>query len=303
MSKQKFKHSSLTHFMRRNCDPKMVIHILTSCDVSPRVGCLPPQLVPLVRPENRAYVTDEFGKCLEQFFIDNKKNFVDLDSDITFSAPDISALFNTECVILARGVNIMGVSPWSGGFGVVCKLSFPAIHTDYALKYFLKSSFRNGHGAHFEIPTAFAANHAEPCNNCPVYMASLKPGREFMLSLWGGDKIDGMVRENKHVLYSSSDEEDEERNYRAGRRIDYGETYQTDYGRMPYRVRKMFRKVLHAANMGYDCEIEYMYHDARNNRDMRNLDRAVKLAWFTTFMNDQYSAMNVIERCMKSQER
>lgn len=134
MSKQKFKHSSLTHFMRRNCDPAMVIRILVRCDVSPRVGCLPPQLVPLVRPENRAYVTDEFGKCLERFFINNKQNFVNPDSDVTFAAPDISALFNTECVIHARGVNICGLSPWSGGFGIVCKLSFPQIHADYALK-------------------------------------------------------------------------------------------------------------------------------------------------------------------------
>lgn len=303
MAKQKFKHSSLTHFMRRNCDPKQVIHILTYCDVSPRVGCLPPQLVPLVRPENRAHVTDEFGKCLEKFFIKNKQTFVNPDSDITFSAPDISALFNTECVIHARGVNIMGISPWSGGFGIVCKVSFPAIHADYALKYFLASSFRNGHGAHFEIPTAFAANHAEPRNNCPVYMASLKPGREFMLSLWGGDKIDGIIRKNKNVMFTTSDEEDEARNYRAGRRIDYGETYQTDYRRMTYRGRKLFRKVLRAANMGYDGEIEYMYHDARNSGDMRNFNHAMKLAWFITFMNDEYRAMDVIERCMKSKAR
>lgn len=134
-------------------------------------------------------------------------------------------------------------------------------------------------------------------------MASLRAGREFMLSQWGGDKPDGVVSENKHVMYATSEEEDETRNYRNGRRIDYGETYQTDYGRASYRVRKMFRKVLHAANMGYDGEIEYMYHDTRCDADVRCVNHAMKLAWFKTFMDDEYRAMDVIERCMKSKER
>ena len=131
-------------------------------------------------------------------------------------------------------------------------------------------------------------------------MASLKSGCEFMLSKWGGDKPDGFMRENKYEIYATSEEEDEERNYRAGRRIDYGETYQTDYGRMTYHVRKTFRKILHAANMGADYEIEYMYRDACNKNDMHNFNHAIELAWLKLWMGDEDGTLNVVGRAMKS---
>jgi len=302
MSVNKFKHSSLTHFMRRNCDPNMVASILARCDVSPRVGCLPPQLVPLVRPQNRANVTNAFGLCLENFFVNNIDTIRDLKSDMVFSVPDISALFSTECVIASRGVSVFGVCPWSGGFGVVCKVSFPKIHAEYALKYFLESGWHKGHGAVFEISTAFAANHAEPRDNCPIYMASLNPGCEFMLSQWAGDVNDGIVRDNKYGIYSTSDDERHPRNWRGGRRIDYGETYQTDYGKMSYSERKLFRKILRAADMGYDSEFEYMYNIARHKRDRECLDHVMQMAQTAAFMNDQYKILDVIERNMKSNQ-
>lgn len=299
MAKQKFKHSSLTHFIRRNGNHRMVAQILARCDVTPRVGCLPPELVPLVRPENRAYVADEFGKCLEQFWARNKDNISMLHSDTIFDASDISALFNTECHITARGVGVCGVGAWSGGFGVVCKVSFPKINAEYALKYFLAPKYTYGHGAAFEIPAAFAANHAEPRDNCPVYMASFKAKHEFMLSKWAGDKVDEFVRQNKYAIYLTSDEESWGRNWRGGRRIDYGETFRTDYGAASYPVRKMFRKIVRAAERGYDCEIEYMYHMARNNQDKNNFKQAISMAQVMAIMNDKDRELKIIEDCIK----
>lgn len=289
--------------MRRNCNPRMVGRILARRDMSPRVGCLPPQLVPLVRPENRANVTNAFGACLENFFVNNIDKIRELKSDMVFSAPDISALFNTSCVIASRGVGVFGVCPWSGAFGVVCKVSFPEIHAEYALKYFLALGRRKDHGASFEIPTAFAANHAEPRDNCPVYMASLKPGCEFMLSKWAGEVNDGKVRENKYDIYATSEDERYPRNWRGGRRIDYGETYQTDYGKMSYSERKLFRKILYVADMGHDDEFEYMYNAARSDRAKKSLDRVMKIAQTAALMNDQYKILNVIERNMKLHAR
>lgn len=300
MSKQKLKHSSLTHFMRRKCDPEMAVRILARCDVSPRVGCLPPQLVPLVRPQDRADVTDIFGEYLEEFFVQNKDKIIEADSDITFAASDISALFNTECVIKTRGVNVYGVYPWGGNFGIVCKVSFPKINAEYALKLWCLERDKNN-DARFEIPTAFAANHAEPRDNCPVYMASLNPGREFMLSQWAGDVADGKVRENKYSIYYTDAEETRASNLRGGRRIDYGETFQTDYGRAPYTVRKMFRKILNAARGNFD--FDYMYRTARTAQNKKDFIRASRMAYVATLMNDEYSALDAIERVIKSFER
>lgn len=55
---------------------------------------------------------------------------------------------------------------------------------------------------------------------------------------------------------------------------------------------------MHAANMGYDAEIEYMYQTAKDDNERKNLVKAMKLAWFITFMDDKYSAMDIIERNM-----
>lgn len=296
MSENKIKHSSVIKMMRRKFSPNMVMNIITRFDMSPRVGCLPPQLVPLVPRENRANVTNAFGQCLEQFLLDNKQKIINLTTDTTFDVPDISALFNTQCVIHARGFNVYGVSPWAGCYGIVCKVSFPTIKAEYALKFFVIKDRDNN--PLLEISAAFGANHAEPRHNCPIYMASLNSGNEFMLSQWAGDVADGKIRENKYEIYYTNEDEMKRRNLRNGRRIDYGETLQTDYGRASFRVRKMFRKVMHAANMGYDAEIEYMYQTAKDDNERKNLVKAMKLAWFITFMDDKYRAMDVIERNM-----
>lgn len=301
MSKQKFKRNSLTNFIRRNFDQEKVADILQNYDVSPRVGGLPPQLVPIVARENRASATAQFWKCLEQFVVANKEKIINLDKDTTFSAPQVSALFGTKCVIHARGVNAYGFCPWAGSYAVVCKVSFPEIRADYALKFFANSDKFNNPLR--EILTAFAANHAEPRNNCPVYLASLNSGYEFMLSQWGGDAPDGKRRENKYEIFYTDEEEMNKCNLRGGRRIDFGETVQTDYGRASFQMRKMFRKIMRAAELGYYAELEYMYHTERNARRRQDLDKAMELVWFITFMHNKNNACNVIERIMKSHQR
>lgn len=257
-------HTSLTHFLRRNWwrSPFVLQTILSKCTVAPYLGALPPELRARVPREKLAEITYEFRMRLEDFLIDKIYEIRKTSDRLLYYPEKIGALFDTRCVMEFGATNYAGYRIWSGLAGIVCKMSFPELNAKYALKIF--DSRQNDlyeHGAMYEIPTAFAAAYAEPRDNARVYMASLiyEP---YMLSQWEGDVADGRIRKNENEIFVTSAHESESRNYRHGRRIDFGETFRTAYGAANYRVRKMCRKIIRATqNSDYDT-MRQMAHAA-----------------------------------------
>lgn len=241
-------HVSLTHFLRRNWarNPFVLQAILSKCTVAPYLGALPPELRARVPKEKLADVTYEFRMKLEDFLIDKIREIRDSSDGPIYYIDEIGHLFNTSCILEVGAINYAGYRIWSGLAGIVCKMSFPELNAKYALKIFdARQNDLYEHGAMYEIPTAFAAIHAEPRDNARVYMASFiyEP---YMLSRWEGNVVDGRVRKNDNEIFVTSEHEATSRNYRGGRRIDFGETYRTAYGAASYRVRKMYRKIINA---------------------------------------------------------
>lgn len=216
------------------------------------MGALPPELRARVRKDELSDITYEFRMALEDFLIDKIFEIREASDALHYYLPRISDLVKAQCYLDFGAVNYAGVREWSGLTGFVGKMSFPQIHAEYALKVFdirkeiLKDA--EDHGPWYEIPNAFAAMHAEPRDNSRVYMASFiyEP---YMLSGWEGDVVDGKVRKNENEIFKTYKYEAESRNYRNGRRIDYGATYRTEYGEASYRVRKMYRKILNAVKI------------------------------------------------------
>lgn len=243
------KHSALTGFVRYNWTLNTIRlkQIVYNCNVSAYLGALPPELRNRVPREKIAYATKQFRENLENFLIKNGFEIRDMDADKVYDIPSLGDLFGTKCVLETKGINVYGVNPWAGAVGVVCKLSFPEINAHYALKLFFDRPADWAtvyHGPWFEIPTAFAANHAQPRDNNPIYMASLKYDK-YMLSKWAGDKQDGMFGSDKDLsVFRTSVQENGVRNRRGGRMIDWGETFLTGYGRLSYAGRKFVRQML-----------------------------------------------------------
>lgn len=246
--KQRVKHVALTGFLRRKWirDGAFLENIVSDMDVSPYLGALPPELRNRLPKDDVARVTYEFRNVLEDFLVKNIDKIRKMDGDCVYDLGRASDLFGTPCQLLSRGVNVYGVNPWRGGFGFVCKLSFPEINAHYALKLFdvaVPLGDKSPHGILFEVSTALAASHAEPCDNNRFYMASLK-SEKYMLTAWAGDDIDRIQsRANKNEIFWTSERENEDRNRRNGRRIDWGETYQTEYGSLSYPMRKLWRQI------------------------------------------------------------
>ncbi len=240
-------HVALTHFCRANWyrRPGMLNAILAKCRVEPYMGALPPELRARVPRESLGETTYRFRMILEDFLIANIGEMRDSKEGPIYNLAEIGQLFDTKCILEIGTVNFMGCRIWSGFAGIVGKMSFPEIKAQYALKLFDDRIYGGGHGALCEVPTAFAASHAEPRDNARIYMASLiyEP---YLLSRWEGDVVDGRIRENKNAIFVTSVREAVSRNYRKGRRIDFGETYRTAYGAAGYRVRKMYRKIKNA---------------------------------------------------------
>lgn len=291
----RIKHRALTGFLRRNwsLNPYVLKRIVYNTDVSPYVGALPPELLKLLKSENIASVTAQFREILENFLIKNAFDLREMKSDCVYDIPELGSLFGQKCILSARGVNVYGVCPWAGACGVVSKLSFPDIDAHYALKIYFSDAcevMSSNHGAWFEVATALAANQAEPRDNVPMYMASLKYDK-YMLSKWAGDCEDGIVqRENKNKIFFTKLDEDESRNRRGGRRIDWGETYKTNYGAMSYLARKFYRQIM-ACDM---VAVKKSLVAARDGFTRKDLDNAMHLAELTAYNNDNVVVQNFI---------
>ncbi|MDE5615519.1 MAG: hypothetical protein K2I81_01660 [Alphaproteobacteria bacterium] len=243
------KHRALTNLMRRNWSrrPQWWQAILAKCTIEPYLGALPPELRARVSKENLSAITRQFRIMLEEFLAKNSHDIKASTDGPMYELPEIGRLFGVSCVVEFGPINYAGFRIWSGLFGLVGKMSFPEINAKYALKLFYDD---NGNyydnGVCCEIPTAFAAAHAEPRNNSRVYMAAVM-NEPYLLSRWEGDCVDGRVRKNENEIFVTAPKEEQNRNYRGGRRIDYGETYRTAYGSASYRVRKMCRQLISAA--------------------------------------------------------
>ncbi|MBQ2017013.1 MAG: hypothetical protein II208_00610 [Alphaproteobacteria bacterium] len=287
---------ALTGFLRRKWsrNPHELQRIIYNTDASPYLGVLPPELRKRVNNQNLSSVTAEFREKLESFLVKNAFDLREMECDREYDIPELGDIFGLKCKLIARGVNVYGVNPWGGACGFVCKLSFPEINAHYALKLYHNgtSEFMNySHGAWFEVATALAANHAEPRDNVPMYMASLKYDK-YMLSAWAGDREDGVAqRENKNKIFFTKTDEDEARNRRGGRRIDWGETYKSNYGAMSYPARKFYRQVMSMD----ECAVKKTIASARDNCARRDINNALKLADLTACYDDNEKLAHFIK--------
>lgn len=209
------------------------------CDLPIFVGELPRDLRERVGRSEIADATRRFDAAIESFISDNYKKLTRQGTNLVYELPEIGRIFGTRCV--AECDNTL----WSGSFGNVLRLTFDGVSQKYALKIFRGAGLY--HGAAYEIPTAFSATHAEPRDNVRVHMATVR-GRSlrarYMLSDWCD--VDGCGpcrRDNKNEIFQTSLDEVDPRNYVFGRRLDYGRTFMTEYGRASYRVRKMYRQI------------------------------------------------------------
>lgn len=246
-SVQRPKHAGLTHYLRRHWHrtPETLRAILARCDVAANVGVLPPQLRKSLSPyADIARVTMDFHDLINDFLVDSSRTIHHCHQDIIYELPAIGALFNATCKIECHKTSGLQPSRWSGLAGVVCRMSFPELNASYALKVYFPIYYDSDddHGAMYEIPTALAACRSEPRDNMTMYMASLTRN-PYMLSQWGGDQESCWIRQNTNQIFFMSRNEEAPRNYRNGRRIDYGETYRTLYGCASWRARKIYRSL------------------------------------------------------------
>jgi len=297
---KRVKHVALTGFLRKNWkrDPRYLQQIISDCDVSGELGALPPQLRARVPKAHLSQVTAEFRAELEYFLMKNIFELGELDSDRVYDLKQIGNLFGTKCALTARGINVYGVNPWSGAVGYVCKLSFPEINAHYALKlYHINGPIwgERDHGAWFEVATAFAANKAEARDNNRVYMASLS-NEPYLLSQWAGDKEDKIeARKNTNQIFVTTDKEDESRNRRGGRRIDWGETFLTDYGAMSYPARKVYRQIMACDQMAVKKSVDA----ARGAFVRRDIETAVRLADLTAFYDGNVAVEKFLDNFLQ----
>lgn len=254
-------HRALTGFLRKNWSPnvgRVLKRIVENCDVPSTFGQLPPHLRKQIVADDVPTVMRQFSVELDKFLAKKYKIFANKVQDQVYSLPAIGQLFNTECMVEVKGHNDKhgnphwGGRPWSGTFSTVCKLSFPELGVAYALKLYNKSVisrelYGSLHTAYHEIAAAFGACRAEPRDNNPVYMACVS-GNKYMMSQWLDKSPDApLQRPNRFEIFRTSILEVSPRNWQAGRRMDYGATYLTPYGMLSYPVRKLYRKIVNAA--------------------------------------------------------
>lgn len=273
------KHSALTGFLRHNWtrSSTRLQQIIYNCNVEPYLGALPPELRKCVPYDKIAQITRQFRENLENFLIQNGFEIRDMDADRIYDISSLGKLFDTKCILETKGINVYGVNPWAGAVGFVCKLSFPEINAHYALKLFFDRPADWAvvhHGPWFEIPTAFAANHAQPRDNNPIYMASLKYDM-YMITKWAGDVQDGIAgRDRNLTVFRTSVQENGVRNRRNGRMIDWGETFLSGYGHLSYRGRKLVRQIL----AGDEIAVENSWKDAVTDFDKEQMKIASDFA-------------------------
>lgn len=255
-------------------------NVFLKTNVSRIIGCLPPELCALVDKKDIASFTNKFFYMLDFFVVDQGEELKH-HTEMKYYLTDIGELFNTLCVLetYERLPNLdYAYREWGGSVGDVYKLTFPEIHAEYALKVF-KPQIRgySGHGPEFEILTAFCANKSEPKRNNPVYIASLFGGNQFMLSKWQHEKLHKPITINDLFIdvyncpvYQTAHQEMREDNYINGKRIDFGETYKTKYGKLSYKGRKFFRKF---RNMS-EKDIMLLKSQQKNNFDRADFNSA-----------------------------
>ena len=282
------KHSALTKYIRRHGVrdnyTRDLKKILSDCDVNPHVGFLPPELRKLVKKEDIALITDQFFDRLDFLVVDKYNEFIHR-TEMKYYLTEIGELFNTLCVLetYTRMPNFSHCyREWGGAVGDVYKLTFPEIHAEYALKIYKSEVYGyRGHGAKYEIPVAFCANKSEPKHNNPVYMANLF-GQQYMLSKWAGEDMSDVPEDKPTSVYQTTYQEQRGENYRNKKRIDFGETYKTDYGQLSYNGRKMFRKM---QNMN-EKEIMLLKLQQKNNFDFADFKKAYSV--YCSFYKSRY---------------
>ncbi len=275
------KHPGLTKFIRKHgldCDGVQGLkQIWTHCDIKPHIGFLPPELRALVDKKDLSSVTNKFFAELD-FLVMDKGEELKHHTEMKYYLTEIGELFNTLCVLetYERMPNLdYAYREWGGAVGDVYKLTFPEIHAEYALKVFKPDVYGyHGHGPLYEIPTAFCANKCEPKKNNPIYMANLF-GTQYMLSKWAGGENNIMPEYAYDIasIFQTTCQESHCGNFICGKRIDFGDTYKTDYGRLSYNARKIFRKMENMTSR----QIMQLREQQKNNFDKSDFNAAYEL--------------------------
>ena len=279
-------HSSLTGVLRRYWSPNIARYITTvseKCNVSNHVGQLPPQLREFVEPTEIPRATQQFCAALDNF-VNKKYTYIceECYKNKIYPMPEIEQIFGTKCVIEVNGEpGGEWLRPYEGSLGFVCKVVFPDVELEYALKLFYKKSWAPEYGplhsALAEIAAAFGANQAEPRDNNPVYMARLTGNKKYMLSQW----LDAapecpLQRFNQFEIFQTGILEVAPQNWHAGRRIDYGGTQLTQYGALPYPVRKLYRKIVNVAEKEDVDAMQKIIDCATGYIEKRQLNQALE---------------------------
>ncbi len=131
---------------------------------------------------------------------------------------------------------------------------------------------------------AFNAYKAEPKSNNKVHLASFSK-HLYMLSDWMDDASATYINENKYKIFDMNPREIVPRNFRNGKRIDFGDTYRTAYGAASYKVRKMFRKIVAAS------EKENIYELIKlSSENYKYLDEKIfKEAFWLAYLHFSYN--------------
>ena len=279
------KHRALTGFLRTYWSPNIARYITTvieKCNVSNHVGQLPPQLREFVEPTEIPKAMQQFCAALDNF-VNKKYTYIceGCYKNKIYPMPEIEQIFGTKCVIEVNGEPVgKGLRPYEGSLGFVCKVVFPDVELEYALKLFYKKSWAPEYGplhdALAEIASAFAANQVEPRDNNPIYLARLT-GKRYMLSQWLYETIDSpLQRFNQFEIFRTNILEINAWNWHAGRRIDYGGTKLTLYGALPYPVRKLYRKIVNAAEKEDFITMQKLKDSATGYIAKQQLNQAMK---------------------------
>ena len=285
------KHTSLTKLIRRKWwrFPQGKLNpIYSECSVGPYFGSMPPELRACLPKEKLGEATYKFHVSLENFLRAKSEEIRHSQDGNIYYVDEIGQIFGTTCIIESGAINYAGVRLWAGKFGLVCQVSFPEICARYALKIFYKiEEGYGGHGPYCESTTAFAAGHAEPRDNTPIYMSSFRE-QPYMLSMWAGTVYDGRIRKNENQIFSTCKYEIAPRNYRRGRRIDFGDTFLTPYGAASYRVRKLYRQLKNAAQTHDYESLRHLAQGASAAAPAaQDIKQAIDLLWQTAGINIQ----------------
>ena len=276
-------HSALTKFMKRKWSAGMgeqVKHILERCDVSPYVGQLPPQLCALVNRRGIKTVTHVFRVALHRFLTYSKSEIRAAKSGQKFQIPGMERYFG-KCELEIEYYS-------TTEYYTLCKLSFPEHNLHYSLKLFnvpVPEYNQSIRGKFVEVANAFAASYGEPKDNSAVYMASLAGRASYLLPEYTDEKNISSVRwTNKYKIFGTH------RSLGAfcgGRRIDYLGSHKTQYGKLSYPERKMYRKIINAFQADDSNAMQDMRDKSKNMIYQRQLEKAI-----TCVKNDANNTYN-----------